>query len=134
MRKIGLIFLSGFLATLLFHQMGLLLFWALKIIPIFPWDMTPNQMGVPKILSLAFFGGLWAYPSYFLSYKIKSYFWPTQIIFGSIFPTTVAMLVVFPLKNLPVTAPMIVGGLILNALWGLGVGVGLRVFKLKQNQ
>ncbi len=130
MTKLSLAFLSGFLATLIFHQGGLLIFWALEIIPTFPWDLTPNSAGVPKILSLAFFGGLWALPSYALARSIEKFFWAVQIIFGSIFPTAVAMLVVFPLKGIAVSAPIIIGGLILNGLWGWGVGIGLKVFKL----
>lgn len=126
-------FLAGFLATLIFHQGGLLLFWALGVVPNFPWNMTPvPPFQVPSILSLSFFGGLWGIPCYFLAKKFSQQtfkYWASLIIFGAIFPTAVAMLVVFPLKSIPVNSKMILGGLILNGLWGLGVALSLKLTK-----
>jgi hypothetical protein len=45
------------------------------------------------------------------------------VLFGAIAPTVVAMLLVFPMKGLPVSATTWVGGFMLNAAWGLGVAV-----------
>jgi hypothetical protein len=36
-------------------------------------------------------------------------------------PTLVAMLIVFPMKGLPVSASLFAMGLLLNAFWGLGL-------------
>jgi len=129
-------FASGFLATLLFHQGGLLGLWALGAVPAFPWDLTPvPPLGVPRVLSLAFFGGLWGFPCLFLgSWILKkgpvAFYWLGLTLFGSIFPTLVAMLIVFPMKGIEVSAKLVIGGLILNALWGFGVAIGLKVSKV----
>jgi hypothetical protein len=130
LRSFSLAFLCGFLSTLLFHQGGVFVLYLFKVIPFQPWDFSLNPQGVPKVISLAFFGGLWAMASLLLAQKIQKNFWALQIIFGAIGPTAVAMLVVFPLKGLVVSAPVVVGGLLLNGLWGLGVAMGLKLFKL----
>ena len=130
LRSFSLAFLCGFLSTLLFHQGGVFVFYLLGTIPFLPWDFSLNPQGVPKVISLAFFGGLWAIPSLLLAQKINQNFWALQITFGAIMPTAVAMLVVFPLKGLIVSAPVVIGGLLLNGLWGLGVAMGLKLFKL----
>lgn len=48
-------------------------------------------------------------------------------------PTTVAMLVVFPLKGVAVKTFMVFIGLALNAAWGLGMALGLHLLKKKIN-
>lgn len=126
-------FLAGFAATLIFHQGGLLILWALGVVPAFPWNLSPvPPLQVPSVLSLAFFGGLWGFPCYFIGAKLKEKrlaYWSSLIIFGSVFPTAVAMLVVFPLKNIEVNPKMVIGGLLLNGLWGLGVALSLKLTK-----
>lgn len=133
MRGLAHSFLAGFAATLIFHQGGLLILWALGAVPVFPWNFTPvPPLQVPSIISLAFFGGLWGIPCYFIGKKLieKGFaYWPTLIIFGAIFPTAVAMLVVFPMKGITVNTKLIIGGLILNGLWGLGVAISLKLTK-----
>ena len=53
-------FTGGFLATLIFHQGVLALFWLGGMIPAFPWNMNPvPPLGVPQVISLAFWGGVW---------------------------------------------------------------------------
>lgn len=128
--KVFLAFVCGFLSTLVFHQGGVFCLYLLEVIPFSAWDFSLNPQGVPKVISLAFFGGLWGIPSLLLALKLKKKFWLSQILFGALFPTAVAMLVVFPLKQIPVTGAIIAGGLILNGLWGLGVAIGLKLFKL----
>lgn len=135
-KSLSFAFGSGFLATLLFHQGGLLGLWALGAVPVFPWDLTPvPPLGVPRVLSLAFFGGLWGLPCLFLGNWILKrdfvvLYWLGLTLFGSIFPTLIAMLIVFPMKGIEVSAKLVIGGLILNALWGLGVAIGLKASKV----
>jgi hypothetical protein len=50
-------------------------------------------------------------------------YWLGHVVLGAVGPTAVAMLVVFPMKGLAVSAQTWVGGLILNGFWGLGVAV-----------
>ena len=53
-------FVAGFLATLIFHQGLVLVLHVLGVLPFGAWDMSPTEpLGVPKVISLAFWGGIW---------------------------------------------------------------------------
>ena len=120
-------FIAGFLATLVFHQGLFMVFYLAGMVPMAPFNLTPvPPIGVPSVLSLAFFGGLWGMLLWLVLGRLGgASFWLGNIILGAIGPTAVAMLVVFPLKGLEVTAQTWVGGLMLNGFWGLGVAVFL---------
>lgn len=113
---------AGFLSTLVFHQGLLAILHLLGVVPVAPYNLTASApLGVPAVLSLAFWGGLWGLPLWWLiRFKRMGLYWAVSLLFGAIAPTVVAMLLVFPLKGLPVSATTWVGGLILNAMWGLG--------------
>jgi hypothetical protein len=121
-------FLAGFLATLVFHQGVIALFWLAGAIPAAPWDMTPAApLGVPKVLSLAFWGGVWGLPVWWLVRRWRgATHWLAALVAGAVGPTAVAMLLVFPLKGLDVTTTTIIGGLIVNGAWGIGVACFMR--------
>lgn len=123
-------FIAGFLATLVFHQGLLGLLYLGGVVPFAPFNMTPvPPFGIPSILSTAFFGGLWGLPVWWLIRgRVGVGYWALAILAGAIAPTVVAMLVVFPLKDIAVTGQSWVGGLILNGAWGLGVAVFMRLF------
>lgn len=120
-------FISGFLATLVFHQGLLGLFYLADVVPVTPFNLSPvPPFGAPAILSLAFFGGLWGIVLWALLGRLgKLAFWSLMVILGAIGPTAVAMLVVFPLKEMEVTSQTWIFGLILNGAWGLGVAIFL---------
>lgn len=122
-------FASGFLATLVFHQGLFALFWLAGAVPAAPFNLSPvPPLGVPQVVSLAFFGGLWGMVLWLLLGRLAGVtFWLGHVIVGAIGPTVVAMLVVFPMKGLDVSAQTWVGGLILNGFWGLGVAVFMRL-------
>lgn len=125
-------FIAGFLATLLFHQGVMYLFHLGGQAPM-PWNMSPvPPLNVPSVLSLAFWGGVWGLPVWWLIKRfagVPYYLW--AIVAGAIGPTAVAMLVVFPLKNLEVNGTIIVGGLILNGAWGLGVALLMKLMGVR---
>lgn len=126
-------FLAGFLATLVFHQGVIALFWWAGAIPAAPWDMSAvPPLGVPKVISLAFWGGVWGLPVWWLIRQWHGVrYWLTALIAGAVGPTAVAMLVVFPLKGLDVNATTVIGGLIVNGAWGVGVACCMRwLFRL----
>src|SRR4051794_41886064 len=53
-------FVAGFLAILIFHQIALLLLHLAGLVPATPWNMAPvPPLGVPAVISAAFWGGLW---------------------------------------------------------------------------
>lgn len=126
-----LAFVAGFLATLIFHQgtLGLLHLAAPKL-PV-PWDMSPTPpLGVPKVVSLAFWGGLWGIALWALIRSRRgAAFWGLAIVLGALLPSLVAWFVVFPIKGIALTSALIVGALLLNGAWGLGVALYMRLMK-----
>jgi hypothetical protein len=127
-------FLAGFLSTLVFHQGLLALLVAAGMTTRKPWVMTPTPpFGVPAVLSLAFFGGLWGILLWeFVRNRVGMARWVTALVLGAVAPTLVAFFVVLPLKGLGVGGgwkpDIVVGALLLNGAWGLGVFVFMRLF------
>jgi hypothetical protein len=58
-------------------------------------------------------------------------YWTLALVLGALGPSIVALFVVFPLKGMPVAGgwdpKIIVGALILNGAWGLGVALLMRL-------
>lgn len=127
-------FVAGFLATLVFHQGAYALFYLAGAVPNPPFAMAPTwPFGVPAVLSLAFWGGVWGLPTWWLIRQVAAgAYWLRAILFGALAPSAVALFLVFPLKGMGVAGgwdpKIIVGALILNGAWGLGVALGMRVF------
>jgi hypothetical protein len=127
-------FLAGFLSTLVFHQGLLALLVAAGMTTRKAWVMTPTPpFGVPAVLSLAFFGGLWGILLWeFVRNRVGMARWVTALVLGAVAPTLVAFFVVLPLKGLGVGGgwkpDIVVGALLLNGAWGLGVFVFMRLF------
>lgn len=122
-------FLAGFLATLLFHQPAL---WVLKLIGLTergPYALDPTQpFGVPAVISLAFWGGLWGVPLWLIiRNRSGAGLWVTAGLFGAIAPTLVAAFVAAPLKGQPIPSGWSAAatGLLVNAAWGLGTAAFL---------
>lgn len=126
-------FIAGFVSTLIFHQGSLGLIFLAGLAPVMPYNTSPTYpLGVPVFLSLSFFGGLWGVLIGFLIRKdVSKVFWSKAIAFGAVGPTAVAFLVVFPLKGIALNPFMIPFGLFLNAMWGLGLGLLIRVLDRK---
>jgi hypothetical protein len=125
-------FIAGFVSTLVFHQGMLAVLHAMGVSPRAPFNMTAvPPLGVPQVISLAFWGGIWAIA---LAYALNSVpgvnWWLCWILLGAVLPSIVALFVVFPLKGMPVAGgwdpKVIVGALILNGAWGFGCALLLR--------
>ena len=122
-------FIAGFLSTLVFHQGVLTLLWLSGAIPRAPYDMTAiPPLGIPAVMSLAFWGGLWGvvmWPS--LKNTVGRPYWIRALLIGALVPSVVALFIVFPLKGHDVAGgwdpKIIVGALVLNGAWGLGVAL-----------
>ncbi len=124
-------FAAGFLATLLFHQGVLALLHLAGPAPA-PFNMTPvGPLGIPAVLSLAFWGGVWGPPIWWLISRLQGgRYWLRAIVAGALGPSSVALFIVFPLKGMAFAAgwdpKIIIGALLLNGAWGLGVALFMR--------
>lgn len=115
-------FIAGFLATLVFHQGLIAVLHAVGLSPIGGWNMAPTApLGVPKVISLSFWGGAWGIVLWLLVRRSRgAWRWLQALAIGAVAPTLVAVLVVFPLKGMSVNPAMIPFGLLLNGAWGVG--------------
>src|ERR1700724_463736 len=120
-------FLAGFLSTLIFHQGLLALLHLAGASPRPAYVMTPPPpLGVPQVLSLAFWGGVWGIALWLAirSMDASWLYWVSAVGFGALFPSIVALFVVLPLNGQAVARgwepSLIVGALLLNGAWGIG--------------
>ncbi len=116
----------------LFHQAVLALLYASGTIPRAPFNMAPTKpFGVPQVVSLSFWGGLWGIVLGLVLARTTSRarFWTTAIVFGGIAPTLVAILVAAPLKGQPIQLEVMrfLIGFLINAAWGVGTAVIYRL-------
>ena len=126
-------FAAGFLSTLVFHQGLLTLLWAMGALSRVPYDMhATGPLAVPAVISLAFWGGVWGTvigPA--LQGATGGRYWWRALWLGAVAPSAVALLIVLPLKGMPVAGGfdprIIAGAFVLNGAWGLGVGLLMRL-------
>jgi hypothetical protein len=131
-------FFAGFLATLIFHQLTLSLLWAIKLAPFGPFSMGATKpFGVPAVFSLALWGGIWGILFILIHRKFPTGFgyWLIAFLFGAIFPSLVALLVVLPLKGKPMGGgwhlPLLITAFLINGAWGVGTGLLVRLFSCR---
>lgn len=128
-------FVAGFLSTLVFHQGVLALLHLAGASPRAPYAMAPTPpLGVPQVLSLAFWGGVWGIALWLAIRPLEGswLYWVTALLLGALGPSIVALFVVLPLKGQPVAGgwnpALMVGALLLNGAWGLGTALFVRAF------
>ena len=131
MKKWLLAFVAGFVATLVCHQPMLWLLHLAGMTQRTPYAMRPvPPLGVPSVVSLAFWGGVWGIVMIAAIGGVRA-FYLVATIFGAILPTLVAAFVIAPLRHMPLTgnkATLLAVGLLVNAAWGLGTAVLYRLF------
>jgi uncharacterized BrkB/YihY/UPF0761 family membrane protein len=127
-------FVAGFLSVLIFHQSFLAVLHAIGMAPFAPFQMHPTApFGVPQIVSLAFWGGIWGIGFAWIErYLPRGWrYFLSALLIGAVLPTLVAWFVVAPLKGLPIAggsrAALIATGLIVNGAWGIGTAIILRL-------
>ena len=122
-------FAAGALAVPLAHQpmLAALRLAGLASAPLY--SLAPTApFGIPKLVSLAFWGGVWGVP---LALRFRS--WPRggrlrrAALFGALLPTLAAWFVVAPLKGQPAAGGFkpsaMAVGLLVNGAWGLAAGL-----------
>jgi len=128
-------FLAGFVAVLVFHQgSAFLLHLASADIPSVravvgnvpaPFNLAPRPpLGVPTVLSQAFWGGVWGMALAALLARLR----PPALLFGTVFGavalTLVAVTLVPVLKGMPGWNGAIPWrGLLFNGAWGFGAAL-----------
>jgi len=126
-------FVAGAIGVLLFHQGLILAMYLLGLLPFPPYSMTATEpLGVPQVLSSAFWGGLWGIALVWCMTALRGAdrLW-VAVLFGGALPTLVAVLVVMPLKGGDPMARLQVAtllrGFVINGVWGLGTALAYRV-------
>jgi hypothetical protein len=135
LRTLLLGFVAGFVAVLVFHQGTAFLLYTFgndipAVVGFFgktgaPFNMAPTKpLGVPVVLSQAFWGGVWGMLLTLILVKLR----PPAILFATLFGalalTGVGVSLVPYLKGLPVwngTIPW--RGLLYNGAWGFGTAL-----------
>ena len=128
-RRILLGFVAGFVATLLFHQIALWILHYVHFIDRVPWSMKPvPPWGVPAVISLAFWGGIWGAIMMAILAKSRNLLLAATL-FGAVLPTLAAAFIVAPLKHQPIPhdGKLLMVGLIVNGAWGLGTALIYRL-------
>jgi hypothetical protein len=142
LRTILLGFVAGFVAVLVFHQGTAFLLYHVgndipAVVSVFgrtsaPFNMAPTQpLGVPVVLSQAFWGGVWGIVLAALLNRLRIPALLFSFVFGALALTLVAFTVVAALKGLPSFA----GGNrqvwaragLYNGAWGFGTALMLLV-------
>jgi hypothetical protein len=133
-------FVAGFFGTLIFHQLTLALLWGVGLAPFGPYSMVPTHpFGVPAVFSLAFWGGIWGILFAWIEKRFPSRmaYWVVAFVFGAVFPSLVALLVVLPMKGRPMGGgwhlPLLVTALLVNGAWGVGTGLILKALSRSLN-
>jgi hypothetical protein len=126
-------FIAGFVSALVFHQGTLALLYAEGLTGRAPYVATATwPFHVPAVVSLAFWGGLWALALWRLvgRFKTPRGYWTAWIVLGAVLPSLVAWFIVLPLKGTAVaggwSVETVAGALLLNGAWGFGVALLLR--------
>lgn len=94
--------------------------------------MPVPPLYVPAVISLAFWGGLWGIVLWALiGASHGGAYWLKALVIGALGPSLVAWFVVMPIKGMGLAGrwdpKIIVGALLLNGAWGLGVALLMRL-------
>ena len=126
-------FVAGALSVLVFHQGFALIAHRLGALPFEAYSLQPTApLGVPRVLSNAFWGGLWGIPLALLLERVRSCdrLW-VAVLFGGLALPLVAALVVTPLKGGDMAAwsstATLLRAFVINGVWGLGAALLYRL-------
>jgi hypothetical protein len=130
MRTVIAGFIAGAVSVLIFHQFGFFIANELGLIKAQLYNMRPvPPLGVPTIISSAFWGGLWGIAGAYVVPRLPAALdgplgW---ILFAGIIVTLVNWFIVLPIKGAPIGGgfrmPNVIVVPLVYAFWGLGMWV-----------
>jgi hypothetical protein len=122
--------LAGAASVFVFHQVALALLRAAGLTTRAPYSLQPaGPFGVPQVLSLAFWGGVWGVALVTTDRRLPRRAAAVLVgaLFGALAPTLVAWFVVAPLKGQPLAAggvpSAMLTSVLVNAAWGAGTAL-----------
>ena len=132
LRRIVIGFGAGFIAVLTFHQLAILMFKLSGVLPqAVPWAVDAyGPFRVPRILNLAFWGGIWG-----LVFALLADRFPKEgialviagFVFGLLGPALFGWFVMAPIRGQAVAAGWVPAalarGIVINGMFGVGVAV-----------
>jgi hypothetical protein len=123
-RGVAIGWIAGAVSALTFHAFTWWLFYAIFGMGIPPYPMRPNGFGVPLIISLAFWAGVWGIVMVLAAPRLKQPFWIVCLIV-SVAASLVQIFVVPPLRGGAISTDVIgwVRGFVINGVWGIGVAI-----------
>ena len=131
-------FIAGFFATLIFHQLTLAVLWGLGLASFPPYSMAlTHPFGVPAVFSLSFWGGVWGILFALIQrgFPRDGAYWAAAFLFGAIFPSLVAFLVVMPIKGRAMGGgwhlSLLITAFLINGAWGVGTGLILKALSTR---
>lgn len=123
-------FLAWFLATITFHQAAIWLMLRVLPFPFAPWNMAPNDYGMPRVVALSVWAGVWGIGLCLL--LRRGALWQAAVL-GSVIPSVWGWTVIAGMRGAPLFANgnlrLILMVLFVNAVWGLAT---LWLFRLMQ--
>jgi hypothetical protein len=131
-------FIAAAISVATFHQamweaLHLLALPGLGMPPPFPTDAVP-PFGVPRILSLCFWGGLYGAVFGLVLPRLNAPLWLCGLGLG-IIAALVGMFLVAAIKHQPIGAGWIplswVRSFLINGFWGIGVGIILPLLPIR---
>lgn len=123
-------FTAAVISTLTFHELGFLLVNLTGLGSFTLFNMRPTvPLGVPLLISLSFWGGLWGILYVFIVERFPKNIhpWVAGFVFAILLPTLFGWTIVALLKGLPIFLGFDVLRLVLiifiNGLWGVGLPI-----------
>jgi len=128
MRTVIAGFIAGAVSVLVFHQFGFFIANELGLLKAQLYNMRPvPPLGVPTIISSAFWGGLWGIGGAYVVPRLPAVLngpvgW---VLFAGIIVTLVNWFIVLPIKGAPIGGgfrmPNVVVVPLVYAFWGFGM-------------
>jgi len=130
MRTVIAGFIAGAVSVLVFHQFGFFIANELGLLKAQLYNMRPvPPLGVPTIISSAFWGGLWGIAGAYVVPRLPAALGGALgwILFAGIIVTLVNWFIVLPIKGAPIGGgfrmPNVVVVPLVYAFWGFGMWV-----------